>query len=104
MVGLAPQSMAVDVIAAKINQSIILSRKRFCKRSNDDVDEMCERLNNLKQAFPEYANYRILGTVAGIEVDDKVGRYTYQKGLYVIKPSGETVNIVNDEKFKAIAW
>ena len=34
MVGLAPQSMAVDVIAAKINQLISLSRKRFCKRSN----------------------------------------------------------------------
>ena len=33
MVGLAPQSMAVDVIAAKINQLISLSRKRFCKRS-----------------------------------------------------------------------
>ena len=33
MVGLAPQSMAVDVIAAKINRLISLSRKRFCKRS-----------------------------------------------------------------------
>ena len=35
MVGLAPQSMAVDVIAAKINQLISISRKRFCKRSID---------------------------------------------------------------------
>ena len=94
--------MQIDVF--RVNAMSTIAGECKSRLSTDDVDEMCERLNNLKQAFPEYANYRILGTVAGIEVDDKVCRYTYQKGLYVIKPSGETVNIVNDEKFKAIAW
>ena len=27
-----------------------------------------------------------------------------EQGLFVIKTSGETVEIVNDEKFQAIAW
>ena len=27
-----------------------------------------------------------------------------EQGLFVIKPSGETVEIVNDEKFQEIAW
>ena len=52
MVGLAPQSMAVDVIAAKINQPVSLSRKRFCKRSiletaNPKSDEFCNALAEL---------------------------------------------------------
>ena len=94
--------MEIDVFGVNGMSAIAVECKS--RLSSDDVDEMCERLNNLKQAFPEYTNYRIFGAVAGIEVDDNVGRYAYQKGLYVIKPSGETVEIVNDEKFKAIAW
>jgi len=42
--------------------------------------------------------------VAGIEVNEGVDRYVYQKGLFVICPSGDTVKIVNDEKFKAMTW
>ena len=94
--------MEIDVFGVNGMSAIAVECKS--RLSSDDVDEMCERLNNLKQSFPEYTNYRIFGEVAGIEVDDNVGRYAYQKGLYVIKPSGETVEIVNDEKFKAIAW
>jgi len=33
-----------------------------------------------------------------------VDRYAYQKGLFVIRPSGDTVEIVNDQKFKPITW
>jgi hypothetical protein len=94
--------MEIDVFGVNGMSAIAVECKS--RLSSDDVDEMCERLGNLKQAFPEYRDYRIFGAVAGIEVDDNVGRYAYQKGLYVIKPSGETVEIVNDEKFRAISW
>ena len=94
--------MEIDVFGVNGMNAIAVECKS--RLSSDDVDEMCQRLSNLKQAFPEYGSYRIFGAVAGIEVDDNVGRYAYQKGLYVIKPSGETVEIVNDEKFQAIAW
>ena len=94
--------MEIDVFGVNGMNAIAVECKS--RLSSDDVDEMCQRLSNLKQAFHEYGSYRIFGAVAGIEVDDNVGRYAYQKGLYVIKPSGETVEIVNDEKFQAIAW
>ena len=94
--------MEIDVFGVNGMNAIAVECKS--RLSSDDVDEMCQRLGNLKKAFPEYGSYRIFGAVAGIEVDDNVGRYAYQKGLYVIKPSGETVEIVNDEKFQAIAW
>lgn len=94
--------MEIDVFGVNGMNAIAVECKS--RLSSDDVDEMCQRLSNLKQAFPEYGSYRIFGAVAGIEVDDNVGRYAYQKGLYVIKPSGETVEIVNDEKFQALSW
>jgi hypothetical protein len=42
--------------------------------------------------------------VAGIEINEGVDRYAYQRGLFVIRPSGDTVEIVNDKKFKAMTW
>ncbi len=94
--------MEIDVFGVNGMNAIAVECKS--RLSNDDVDEMLARLSKFKQAFPEYSDYRIFGAVAGIEVDDNVGRYAYQKGLYVIKPSGETVEIINDEKFQAISW
>jgi hypothetical protein len=55
-------------------------------------------------AFPAYKNYRAYGAVAGIEINQGVDRYAYQKGLFVIRPSVDTVEIVNDQKFQAMAW
>ena len=94
--------MEIDVFGVNGMSAIAVECKS--RLSTDDVDQMCQRLGNLKQAFPEYSSYRIFGAVAGIEVDDNVGRYAYQKSLYVIKPSGDSVEIINDEKFQAIAW
>jgi len=42
--------------------------------------------------------------MAGIKINDGVDRYAYQSGLFVIRPSGDTVKIMNDEKFKAKLW
>ncbi len=41
-----------------------------------------------------------MGLVARIEINEGIDRYAYKKGLFVIKPSGDTVEIVNDEQFK----
>ena len=51
-----------------------------------------------------YITTQAYSAVAGIEINEGVDRYIYQKGLFVICPSGDTVKIVNDEKFKAMTW
>ena len=70
--------------------------------SIDDVNDFIEKLQKFKIAFPAYKNYRAYGAVAGIEINKGVDRYAYQKGLFVIRPSGDTVEIVNDQKFEAM--
>jgi hypothetical protein len=72
--------------------------------SQDDVDEFIEKLTRFKIAFPHYKNYRAYGAVAGIEINEGVDRYAYRKGLFVIKPSGDTVAIINDADFQPNTW
>jgi hypothetical protein len=72
--------------------------------SHGDGDDFLTKLPLFKTAFPEFAAYRIYGAVAGIEIDQGVDRRAYQKGLFVIKPSGDTVTIVNDENFQPKTW
>jgi hypothetical protein len=54
--------------------------------------------------FPHYGDYRIYGAVAAIEIDRGVDRYAYQRGLWVIKQTGDTVTLANDLSFQPRSW
>jgi len=95
-------AMEIDILAVDTTDVVLVECKS--RLSKDDVDEFIEKLQNFKMAFPAYKNYRAYGAVAGIEINQGVDRYAYQKGLFVIRPSGDTVEIVNDQKFQAMAW
>lgn len=72
--------------------------------SVDDVNDHLERIAGFKTQWPHYADYRVLGAVAGMVVPHEVGRYAYRKGLFVLAQSGDTVTIRNDGKFIPQAW
>ncbi len=95
-------AMEIDILAVDDNVAVAVEVKS--RLSITDVDEFREKLSKFKQAFPAYKNYNIHGAVAGIEIDEGVDRYAYRQGLFVIKQSGETVEIANDEAFKPKRW
>ena len=47
---------------------------------------------------------KVIGAVGGIVIEEGSDKYAYKQGLYVITESGETVRILNDEKFKPKKW
>ena len=94
--------MEIDILG--VDGTVLVAVECKSRLSNDDVDEMCDRLRRFKSAFPEYAQYDVYGAVAGIEIDRNASMYAYRKGLFVIRSSGDTVEIANDEKFKPISW
>ncbi len=98
------ESVKIEIDILGVNGDVVVAVECKSRLSQDDVDEMCDRLRKFKSAFPQYANYQIYGAVAGIEINESVDVYAYRKGLYVIRTSGDSVEIANDEKFKAIAW
>ncbi len=95
-------AMEIDILAVDTTDVVLVECKS--RLSKDDVDEFIEKLQNFKIAFPAYKNYQAYGAVAGIEINQGIDRYAYQQGLFVIRPSGETVEIVNDQKFQAKIW
>ncbi len=96
------ETMEIDVLAVDDEYTIAISVKSTL--SVDDVDEHLECLTNFREFFPYLADRKLLGAVAGIVIDEGAGRYAYRRGLFVIGQSGETVKILNDEKFKPKEW
>ena len=95
-------AMEIDILAVDDTDVVLVECKS--RLSKDDVDEFIENLTRFKIAFPHYKNYQAYGAVAGIEIDKNVDRYAYRKGLFVIKPSGDTVEIINDSNFRPRTW
>jgi len=46
----------------------------------------------------------VIGAVAGIIIEENVGRFAYRRGLFVIGQSGDAVEILNDTKFSPRIW
>jgi hypothetical protein len=93
-------AMEIDILAVDDTDVVLVECKS--RLSKDDVDEFLEKLTRFKIAFPHYKNYQAYGAVAGIEIDEGIDRYAYNKGLFVIKPSGDTVEIINVDILTAV--
>ncbi len=68
------------------------------------VNQYIERLKKFKILFPEYADRKTIGAIAGIVIHMDVDKYAYKKGLFVIAQSGNAVKILNDMAFKPKEW
>ncbi|MBF0345697.1 MAG: hypothetical protein HQL06_15895 [Nitrospirae bacterium] len=90
--------MEIDILA--VNGEYVVAIEVKSTLGVDDVNDHLTRLSKFKQAFPTYADRQVIGAVAGIIINKGVDRYAYQKGLFVIGQSGDTVKILNDGKFK----
>jgi hypothetical protein len=62
--------------------------------TTEDVKDHLERMEILRRVADEREDKRkYLGAMAGAAFDQQVREYALRKGLYVITPSGETVDI-----------
>ena len=94
--------MEIDILAVDDTELVVVECKS--RLSLDDLKGFLEKLARFKVSFPHCSGYQVYGAVAGIEINEGVDRYAYQRGLFVIKPSGDTVEIVNDADFKPVTW
>jgi hypothetical protein len=73
--------------------------------STEDVQEHLKRMDMLRQVADRHGDRRrYLGAVAGAVVDREVIEYANRNGLYVIIPSGDTVEIEIPEGFQPRSW
>ncbi|MBF0437675.1 MAG: DUF3782 domain-containing protein, partial [Magnetococcales bacterium] len=57
-----------------------------------------------KEFFPEFANKRVIGAMAGIVVNENADLFAMRKGLFVILQTGEIVKLINKPSFVPKSW
>jgi hypothetical protein len=70
----------------------------------DDVNEHLKRMEKFKPLFPEYADKKAFGAMAGMVISENVAKYAYRKGFFVIAQRGDLAVILNDSKFQPATW
>ncbi|MBF0137565.1 MAG: DUF3782 domain-containing protein [Magnetococcales bacterium] len=94
--------MEIDLLV--MNTSMVALVEVKSKLKHDHVREHLTRLTEFKEFFPEYADRRVMGAVAGIVIEESVDRYAMNEGLFVIVQSGDAVHLANDTAFQPRIW
>lgn len=95
--------LEISLIANDDEEIVVVECKP--RLSQHHVDEFINfKLEQFKYAFASYKNFRLYGAVTGIYINQGVEHYAYEKGLFVFKPAGDTLEIMNEANFKAREW
>ncbi|MBF0146975.1 MAG: DUF3782 domain-containing protein [Magnetococcales bacterium] len=94
--------MEIDLLVVNTDTVALVEVKS--KLVQDDVREHLIRLGEFKEFFPEYADKRAIGAVAGMVVEENVIHFAIKSGLFVIVQSGESLHFANSEEFVPRAW
>ncbi len=94
--------LEIDVLVT--NENHVLAVEVKSSLSVEYVKEFIKYLPEFSQFFPEYNHKQLYGAVAGIEIEDGADKYAYRKGLFVLAQSGESISILNDDKFQPKVW
>lgn len=68
------------------------------------LENYAEHIGNFRQQFHAYANLKVVGAVAGLEIDAETKQFAYDHRLFVIVADGETVKITNSADFQPKLW
>ena len=73
--------------------------------SSKHVDILLEKyLKGFKQYFPEYKSKILYGAVAFLKSEDEADILSEERGLFVIKATGDSAHIINKGNFKPKAF
>lgn len=92
----------IDILALNGDYAVLIEAKSTL--GLDDIKDHIESLCKFKSFFPEYADRKVIGAVAGIVIDEGSDRFAYKRGLFVIAQTGDTVRILNDKSFMPKEW
>jgi hypothetical protein len=96
------EGIEVDLLA--VNGIELVAVECKSKLGTEDIDAHMERLKKIRRMFPQWADPRIYGAVATMVLDESVARHTEENGLFIISPSGDTVEIRNSKDFQPRAF
>ena len=96
------QKREFDIIAANGSEVVAVEVKTALYPK--DVKTFLETLQDFKKYFPRYKTETIYGAVAYLTSEDKAHFFAEENGLFVIRATGDSASIVNQEGFKPKAF
>lgn len=91
-----------DIIAINGTDIVIIEVKTTLRPG--DVRDFFKKLNQAKNWMPEYSDKKIYGAVAFISEDAGTAAMAEKKGLFVIRATGDSASILNQETFQPKIW
>lgn len=93
------RTLELDMMLVNGDEVVVVEVKTRFKVA--DVNDFLADLAEFPDFFPRYANNRIYGAVAGLEMVEEADPYAYRRGLFVLKLSGDgLIDIANDAAFQ----
>ncbi|CAK0754012.1 hypothetical protein WCLP8_2530010 [uncultured Gammaproteobacteria bacterium] len=99
---LGGRRIEIDLLVVNTDAVVLVEVKS--KLAIDDVRDHLTHMSEFKEFFPEYADKRAIGAVAAMIIEESVGRFAINQGLFVIEQAGDTLRMANDEGFKPRTW
>ena len=96
------EGIQIDLLVVNETEAVLVEVKS--KLAQADVDEHLERLAKFKRMLPRYSDVRAMGAVAAMVVPPEVAHYAYRHGLFVLAQTGDSVTILNDDRFQPRMW
>ncbi len=87
-----------DIIAVNGKEIVVVEVKTTLKVNS--VKDFLESLRKFTTRMPHYKNKTIYGAVAWLRAEEESDIYAERQGLFVIRATGSSASIVNQENFK----
>jgi hypothetical protein len=99
-----------EIIQNKINELkkgdkviIVAEGKSFLH--SVEVKEFVEtKLPKFKEFFQEYKDYKIIGAIGGISLEEGVKKYGQKLGVYIFVPADDNLILINPTNFQPKIW
>ena len=91
--------MEIDVALCDTSVAVIVEVKTRCGKC--DIDYFLSQMEHCKEYYKEFADKKLLVAVAAISYDTGAVKYAHNKGVYVLKLTGEetfTLSAPNNPK------
>lgn len=87
-----------DAIAAAGGYVFVNSTKSSLK--NIDADRFIEDLQEFREFFSEFSDYKLIGVLASLSVEESFIRYAENKGFLVLSVGDQLMEVKNTKGFK----
>jgi hypothetical protein len=94
----------IEVDLVVVNEGSLVAIECKSKATIQDVKDQIKRLGKFKRMFPQWSGHKLHGAIAALVMPESVAKFAEAVGLFVIEPSGDTVELRNSAHFSPKAF